>query len=371
MKAIISNETQIERSARVLQLEGIFDVPPSQRSRLTWDVNLPIEDKPWSIGAIIGPSGAGKSTIARHLFGQHMKEGMTWPTAKSVLDAFPKAMSIKDITELLNSVGFSSPPSWVRPFSALSNGEQFRVSVARTLAEADEIAVVDEFTSVIDRQVAQIGSYAVAKTIRRNKRKFVAVSCHSDILDWLQPDWIYQPHLNLFQWRDLQQRPDIKLTVRRVDKAAWQIFKRHHYLNASLASSAQCFVALVGDSPAAFTAVLFFPHPTSSGWREHRTVCLPDYQGVGIGNTLSAFVAGLYRSTGKPYRSTTGHPGMIASRLRSGVWRMFSRPGFNRRSGRTSSLGRKHSFGGTQRLTASFEYTGPALFEDARQFGVI
>jgi ABC-type Mn2+/Zn2+ transport system ATPase subunit len=83
-----------------------------------------------------------------------------------------------EITALLSSVGFSSPPSWLKPFHVLSNGEQFRVTLARILAEAPELAVVDEFTSVVDRTVAQIGSHALAKTVRAGNRCFVAVSAH-------------------------------------------------------------------------------------------------------------------------------------------------------------------------------------------------
>ena len=49
--------------------------------------------------------------------------------------------------------------------------------------------------------------------------------------------------------------------------------------------------------PAAFTAVLAFPHARRPGWREHRTVCLPDFQGVGIGNAMSELVASLFVAT--------------------------------------------------------------------------
>lgn len=49
----------------------------------------------------------------------------------------------------------------------------------------------DEFTSVINREVAQIGSYAVQKTIRKNNKKFIAISCHYDIIEWLEPDWTF------------------------------------------------------------------------------------------------------------------------------------------------------------------------------------
>jgi hypothetical protein len=36
--------------------------------------------------------------------------------------------------------------------------------------------------------------------------------------------------------------------------------------------------------------------------------CLPDFQGVGIDNAMSEFVASLFVATGKPHFSSTSHP---------------------------------------------------------------
>src|SRR5579863_9022695 len=149
MQIQIARSVPVEVTPRVLQLSGLFDVPPMEKSELAWSAALPIEERPWSVGLIVGPSGCGKSTIARELFGGELVQGFEWPAAKSIVDAFPAEMGIKDITMLLSSVGFSSPPSWLRPFGVLSTGEQFRVTVARAMAEAQErLFVIDEFTSV-------------------------------------------------------------------------------------------------------------------------------------------------------------------------------------------------------------------------------
>lgn len=356
----ILRETQVERTARVMQMEGMFDVPPSQRSGEKWDVNLQLPEA-WNVGLIVGPSGSGKTTIARELFGNNFVSSWDWPDNKSILDGFPQGMSIKEIIELLSSVGFSSPPSWVRPFRVLSNGEQFRVNMARTLAENKDLAVVDEFTSVIDRTVAQIGSAAIQKTVRRRNQKFIAVSCHYDIVDWLEPDWVFQPHTGILTLgRSLYQRPKIELTIKRVYSDAWQIFRKHHYLDTNLNQSAVCFCAFWNDVPVAFTAVLHFPHPTRKNTkREHRTVCLPDYQGVGIGNAMSAYVGSLCKGQGWSFVSVTSHPGMIQSRIKSKNWRL-------RHIGRQSaglptsiqSLRKTYSI---SRNVGSFEYIGPAL----------
>jgi len=135
-------DTRIIRTARVAQVEGLFDIPPAEKSQQGWDVQLPLEVKPWHIGLIVGPSGSGKSTVARALFGDQLDlQGSlpAWPNDQSILDGFPPGMPIKEVVELLSSVGFSSPPAWLRPFRVLSTGEQFRVTLARLLAYGSEV----------------------------------------------------------------------------------------------------------------------------------------------------------------------------------------------------------------------------------------
>ncbi len=342
-----------------MQMEGMFDISPSQRSKEEWTVDLDLPEQ-WNVGAIVGPSGSGKTTIARELFGQYMT-AWDWPNDRSVLDGFPSDLGIKDIVGLLSSVGFSSPPSWLRPFQVLSTGEQFRVNMARTLAEMKDLAVVDEFTSVVDRTVAQIGSAAIAKAVRRRNSKFIAVSCHYDILDWLEPDWVYQPHTNELARGCLWRRPQIELEVKRVHYSAWSLFRKHHYLSADLNKAARCFVAFWQDTPVAFTSVLHFPHAkVKNVKREHRTVCLPDFQGVGIGNALSAYLGALCRSLGYRYQSQTSHPAMIRSRAASKDWRMIRAP--SRITAQPSATSGVRSWRvQTKRITASFEYVGGDL----------
>lgn len=102
----------------------------------------------------------------------------------------PKETSIETIERMFYSVGFGSVPSWLKPYNVLSNGEKMRVDLARALLEKDFI-VFDEFTSVVDRQVAQTSCIAINKAISKTNKKFIAVSCHRDIIEWLQPDWIF------------------------------------------------------------------------------------------------------------------------------------------------------------------------------------
>lgn len=367
LTASIVKTSAIVRTPRVMQLEGIFDVPPTKESRLTWDVSLPLDERPWNIGAIVGASGTGKSTVAAELFGDALVSGFAWPDDKSLVDGFPAALSIRDITGLLSSVGFSSPPSWLRPFRVLSTGEQFRATVARALAESRDLTVIDEFTSVVDRTVAKIGSAAVAKAVRGRDQRLVAVSCHYDILEWLQPDWVYEPADNRFAWRQLQRRPAITLEIWPVDRSAWQFFRQHHYLSHDIHKGAACFCAFVDGQPAVFTAVLSQPG-VRPAWREHRTVCLPDYQGVGIGNAMSEYIAGCWRAKGKPYFSTTSNPAMIRHRARSPLWFMHRSPSTGSRQSHYRWMDGSDS---RRRMTAGFEFVGRPNAEAARALGIL
>ena len=246
-------------SPRVALVRGMFDLRPEASSTLEWDVELPLAERPWNLGLIVGPSGCGKSTVARHLFADALARQAAldeWPDDRSLLDAFKVGMPIKEIVELLSSVGFSSPPAWLRPFHVLSTGQQFRVTLARLLAEGQALAVCDEFTSTVDRTVAQVGSAALARTVRRRNLQFVAVTCHEDVEAWLQPDWVYRPAEGCFAWRSLQRRPAVLLAVVRCQASAWPLFAHHHYLTHGLNRSAVCFLATWQNRPVAFSSEL-------------------------------------------------------------------------------------------------------------------
>ena len=153
--------------------------------------SLPIEDDDWQIGIIVGRSGSGKSSIAKRLFPEAYILGFEY-SQKCILDDFPAELETSEITKMLCSVGFASPPDWLKAYSCLSQGEKMRVDIARALCLPQKLIVFDEFTSVVDREVAKVSAYAISKAIRRQKnKKFIAVTCHYDVIDWLEPDWVF------------------------------------------------------------------------------------------------------------------------------------------------------------------------------------
>jgi hypothetical protein len=239
----------------------------------------------------------------------------------------------------------------------LSTGQRFRVTLARLLADHQPLTVCDEFTSVVDRTVAQVGSAALSRTVRRRRQRFIAVTCHEDVEPWLDPDWVYRPAEQAFAWRLLCPRPRIKLDIVRCHASAWRLFAAHHYLSHRLGAGSVCFLATWKSQPVAFSAWINFFGRGPRARREHRTVTLPDFQGVGIGNALSATIASLWKALGWRAISTTTHPAMIAARKRSPLWRMSRAPSMHG----GIETGRRRMRHAVTRLTAGFEYVGDAM----------
>ena len=373
MDTTITVSTPVQATPRVLQMSSIFDVPVEQRASTTWTVHLPLEDRPWAVGLIVGPSGAGKSTIARHLFGEAILGDQQWNPAGALLDDFPGDLGIQEITGLLTSVGLGSPPAWMRPYATLSNGEQFRASMARALADTDGLVVVDEFTSVVDRQVARVASHTVQKAVRRSDRQLVAVTCHYDVIDWLQPDWVYDVAEASFAWRQVQPHPTLHLDIHRADRSRWPTYRRHHYLSARLHTSAVCYEAWADGTPVAFHSYLHFPHPRTNNIKmAHRLVVLPDWQGLGVGGRLNDWLGQHLAEHRQRFRMTSAHPAVIRQCSRSPRWRGVGPAEKSIRTSRTNRIAGGVTAGKSRAQhykrqtdlrrfsTRSFEYQPPA-----------
>lgn len=350
MRVDVCVSTDVNPTTRMRQVSGMFDAPIEKKSHRRWSGDVPIEDRSWSIGLIVGPSGAGKSTVARQMFGSEFHA--SWDH-RSIVDNFDPTLSVDSISQALSAVGFNTIPAWLRPHGTLSNGEKFRCDLARMLVSPEPIVWVDEFTSVVDRQVAKIGSAAVARYVRKTARKFVAVGCHYDVIDWLQPDWVLEPADMTFAWRSVRRRPPIDIVIRRAPRSLWSLFAPYHYMSAELSASARCFAAYANNRPIAFVATL--PLPVSRGShrgeaivRVSRIVVLPDWQGCGVAFPLLESIGAAYAAIGKRFRNYPAAPNFVAAHRRP-AWREIS--GAKIRTG--------HSNGGG-RPCAVYEYVGPS-----------
>ena len=160
------------------------------------------------------------------------------------------------------------------------------------------------------------------KAVRKAGRQFVAVTCHYDVTDWLQPDWVYDVAAGQFTWRQVQPHPQVRVAIHPADRTIWPMFARHHYLSADLSKAARCFAAYVDGQPVAFVSYIHFPHAIAKNLKmSHRVVVLPDWQGLGIAGRLSEWLGERLVGEGFRFRATTAHPARIAYYRRSPRWR--------------------------------------------------
>jgi ABC-type lipoprotein export system ATPase subunit/GNAT superfamily N-acetyltransferase len=314
---------------------------------------------------IVGTSGSGKSTILRSL---GANQAITISPCSTVIENFSTPERGE---ELLLAAGLRSIPAWFRPPGTLSNGEYHRFEMAMALNQG--IECIDEFTSVVDRDTAKSLAYSVRQWFNKNPGVLYIASCHRDIIDWLDPDWVYDTDLQVLDNRRvlhrLGRRPPITLTIRGTSPKTWQYFSKYHYLDTRMSRSVHCYVGLIGDKPVAFHAAI---HSTNrdihSYWRGHRTVVLPEFQGLGIGTAFSDAIAQMYVDCGYRYFSKTAHPSFGEHREKSPLWR----PTSTNKKSRAASYIKKDGtvrempgYGGTTtardayRVCYSHEYIGP------------
>lgn len=348
---------------RVASVMGTYDLQErGVEERFAGSIDMP---ERWQVGLIVGASGTGKTTIAKELFKDAYIERFEYNSA-SILDDFPKSASVAQITHALTSVGLSSVPSWLKPYSVLSNGEKMRCDLARAILSDAQLFVFDEFTSVVDRNVARIGSFAMQKAIRKTNKQFIAVTCHYDIEDWLMPDWVFDTNTMTFRLCESQKknRPACELRIyeTKAKDYYWRMFGKHHYLNHSHNNAARVFVATLNGEICAFVSILYFCHPiVHNAWRVHRAVTLPDYQGFGICTTMLNWIGSRMMTEQKKLTITTSNPSMIYALKKSELWRATRCSRMSSGSG-SGIIQNKHIKGSTScaRITAAFEYIGNA-----------
>ena len=143
----------------------------------------------WNIMLICGKSGSGKSTILREIGNVKPNE---YDYNKAVISQFD-GYTEEEVCDLLGGVGLSSVPTWLRKPQELSNGERARLDLCKAIYDAGkgQIIYVDEFTSVVNRDVAKSMSHALQRYIRQKDLKIVIASCHFDIIEWLNPNYIF------------------------------------------------------------------------------------------------------------------------------------------------------------------------------------
>lgn len=374
-KIEIHHRTSDFDSYRAARVKSLFNAESGCNFDLTIE-NVDLSGD-WNIGVVVGASGSGKTSIGEQIFGKNkivnLSEG--WSNNKPIVDDIAPDGDFNTVTGLLASVGLGDVPAWLRPFCVLSNGEQFRAGLARVICEKPEEIVIDEFTSVIDRQIAKIGAQAFQKAWRRVNPtgKVVLLTPHYDVLDWIQPDWVIDTSKKSFERGYLRRRPEIKLEIRKTNGSYWRYFKPHYYLDIPMPIAAEYFVGTVDGELACHLAVAPWFHV--GGYRATRLVTMPEWQGAGVGtrflNAVAQYHLDGHGRKGKqlPTYFHTSHPQLCAALRRSDKWVQCSAKLYGDNKGKSikshaksaARQGKKHcgsGFGGHFRAIQGFKYIG-------------
>ncbi len=374
MKIAVHHRCADFRTYRAQRVKSLFNCEEGWRFDL--EAELPIDGAGWKLGVVVGPSGSGKTSIGRRIFGEgafYQPNG--WPERAPIIEAIAPEAPFDDVAAALSAVGLGSVPAWLRPYPVLSNGERFRADLARILCERPARVVVDEFTSVVDRQIARFGALAFQKAWKRGNGQAVLLSCHYDILDWLEPDWVFDTAKGEFSGRWERRRPQFELEVREVDGSWWPAFEPHHYLKLPRMVAATYYVGFVEGVPVAHVATS--PRVEIGGMRACRLVVMPEWQGAGVGLRFLNEVCRLQLEGENKWRRPsptyfhTSHPGLAAALRRSPAWRQVSAVlcgGNKQRSAATMRESQRRTgrtiagsgYGGHFRAVQGFKYVGEA-----------
>jgi energy-coupling factor transporter ATP-binding protein EcfA2 len=304
----------VAKSFRATKAANSLDIDAEKKSIHHFKVQADIKT-PFNIGVIVGASGSGKTTLAKHIYGEEAFKEILNPSLP-VIEQFPESLSYDECAAMLCGVGLTAVPCWIRPAYTLSNGQKARAECALQMAREDSnIIVIDEWTSVVDRTVAKVMSHCIQKHARKTGKTVVLLSCHYDVLDWLNPDWIIDANKQTYTnrrllWQDFKRTEQLQFDIREADKSTWRYFSRYHYLNEKLAGGKQLFYGLWdGNNQIGFLAFTnYVPHRKDRLQKMqlhfNRLVIHPDYCGFGLGihflNKCSKLVADLnYEVCGK------------------------------------------------------------------------
>lgn len=367
-------------SYRAERVKSLFNVETGADVKIC--AELPIEPEHWTdkngqgnwqLGVIVGGSGTGKTSIGKQIWADTKIYNPTWQTNKPIIDQIAVNDSIDKATACLSAVGLGTVPAWLRPHHVLSNGEQFRANLAKALADEPNHLIIDKFSSVVDRQIACIGASAFAKAWRRTKGKqAILLTCHYDVLDWLEPDWVYDTNTGQFttnkddrgclRHKKWHKRPSISFDIHQTDWRFWSMFEAHHYLKLPKMIAATNYIAVVDDKPVAHLAVSTRPGLIEA--RACRLVVMPEWQGAGIGMRFLNAVCEMWlqgnNRYNKPMRTIfhTSHPNLAQALRRDKKWTQISGALYAKSSNKCKDGKLLGCYGGHFRAVQGFRYLG-------------
>ena len=154
--------------------------------------NAEIEINAGDIVYITGQSGSGKSIALRELAAQISQHQMVCNIDSVSLRESPLieqvGSSTDDAIRILSAAGLNDAYLFLRKPSELSDGQLYRLKIAKLIESEDRVWVADEFGAVLDRTTAKVVAFNLQKQARAVGATVIIATTHKDLYEELGPN---------------------------------------------------------------------------------------------------------------------------------------------------------------------------------------
>lgn len=184
-------KTSVERTPRVLEIAEAFGLGLNEKEFVVFD-NLEVKVNQGDVVYITGQSGSGKSLLLKDLTAQMRAGGLKVADLNSiVLEDKPVielvGRTTTEAADILAKAGISDAWIYIRKPSELSDGQRYRLMLAKVLESDADVWIADEFGAILDRVTAKVIAYNCQKVARANGKTLMVATTHVDLKEELGP----------------------------------------------------------------------------------------------------------------------------------------------------------------------------------------
>lgn len=188
----VAFKTRVNKTVRTLEIAESFGLGLDEKEWVLYD-NLELSIDQGDVVYVTGQSGSGKSVVLRELQKLMAAEGksvasidqFTFEDDKNVIDQIGKTTS--DALGLLSMAGLNDAYLFVRKPSEMSDGQKYRLKIAKLIESGADVWVADEFGAVLDRVTAQVVASNLQRAARKVGATVIVATTHEDLVNALRP----------------------------------------------------------------------------------------------------------------------------------------------------------------------------------------